>query len=117
MCKYFWQDCAQLNNIYGYKTEEYSHTAVNKFNVIPDSILDQVFDFLPMKGGYFIRNVSPALMDFQWFAIDNCIAILLSLATPDPATAIMDLFDKHWQELIRDMPLKVVYPALEGHDC
>jgi hypothetical protein len=115
MCKYFWQDCAQLN-IYHYKTEEYSDTAVNKFNVIQDSILDWVFDFLPMKGGYFIRNVSPALMDFQWFAIDNCIAILLSLATPNPATAIMDLFEENWQELIGDMPLKVVYPALDGHD-
>ncbi len=55
-------------------------------------------------------------MDFQWFAIDNCIAILLSLATPDPARAIMDLFEENWQELIGDMPLKVVYPALEGHD-
>ncbi|CAK9219965.1 unnamed protein product [Sphagnum troendelagicum] len=114
--EYFWLDHAQLNNIYRYKTEEYSHTAVNKFNVIPDSIPDWVFDFLPMKGGYFIGNVSPALMDFRWFAIGNCMAILSSLATPDQATAIMDLFEERWPELIGDMPLKVTYPALEGHD-
>lgn len=43
--KYNWLDFTQLNNIYRYKTEEYSHTAVNKFNVIPDSIPDWVFDW------------------------------------------------------------------------
>ncbi|XWS23379.1 hypothetical protein CRYUN_Cryun28dG0008500 [Craigia yunnanensis] len=37
---YFWLDFQQLNDIYRYKTEEYSHTAVNKFNVIPGSIPD-----------------------------------------------------------------------------
>ena len=65
MRNYFWLDFQQLNNIYRYKTEEYSHTAVNKFNVIPDSITDWVFDFMPMTGGYFIGNVSPARMDFR----------------------------------------------------
>ena len=38
MRSYFWLDFQQLNDIYRYKTEEYSHTAVNKFNVIPDSV-------------------------------------------------------------------------------
>lgn len=54
MRSYFWLDFQQLNDIYRYKTEEYSHTAVNKFNVIPDSIPDWVFDFMPCRGGYFI---------------------------------------------------------------
>jgi glycogen debranching enzyme len=114
--EYFWLDHTQLNNIYRYKTEEYSHTAVNKFNVIPDSIPDWIFDFLPMNGGYFIGNVSPARMDFRWFAIGNCMAILSSLATPEQASAIMDLFEARWEELVGDMPLKVSYPALEGHE-
>ncbi|KAK7835182.1 probable alkaline/neutral invertase B [Quercus suber] len=39
MRSYFWLDSKQLNDIYRYKTEEYSHTAVNKFNVMPDSLL------------------------------------------------------------------------------
>ncbi|KHN00816.1 hypothetical protein glysoja_000484 [Glycine soja] len=65
MRSYFWLDFQQLNDIYRYKTEEYSHTAVNKFNVIPDSIPEWVFDFMPMRGGYFIGNVSPARMDFR----------------------------------------------------
>ncbi|GLJ04931.1 hypothetical protein SUGI_0006860 [Cryptomeria japonica] len=62
---YFWLDLNQLNNIYHCKMKEYSHTAVNKFNVIPNSIPERVFDFMTMKVGYFIGNVSPARMDFQ----------------------------------------------------
>lgn len=116
MRTYFWLDHEQLNNIYRYKTEEYSHTAVNKFNVIPDSIPDWVFDFMPMKGGYFVGNVSPARLDFRWFCLGNCVAILSSLATPEQASAIMDMFEERWEELIGDMPLKIAYPALENHE-
>ncbi|KAK4411526.1 Alkaline/neutral invertase CINV2 [Sesamum angolense] len=112
---YYWLDFTQLNNIYRYKTEEYSHTAVNKFNVIPESIPDWVFEFMPLRGGYFIGNVSPARMDFRWFLVGNCIAILSCLATPAQATAVMDLIEERWADLIGEMPLKIAYPALEGH--
>ncbi|KAE8077402.1 hypothetical protein FH972_015969 [Carpinus fangiana] len=114
--KYYWLDFTQLNNIYRYKTEEYSHTAVNKFNVIPESIPDWVFDFMPLRGGYLIGNVSPARMDFRWFLVGNCIAILSCLATSAQATAIMDLVEERWEDLVGEMPLKIVYPALEGHE-
>nr|AGG41114.1 putative neutral/alkaline invertase [Saccharum hybrid cultivar FN-41] len=116
MRNYFWLDFHQLNNIYRYKTEEYSHTAVNKFNVIPDSIPDWVFDFMPCRGGYFLGNVSPAMMDFRWFALGNCIAIVSSLATPEQSVAIMDLIEEKWDELVGEMPLKICYPALENHE-
>ncbi|KAF6147896.1 hypothetical protein GIB67_014476 [Kingdonia uniflora] len=116
MRSYFWLDFQQLNDIYRYKTEEYSHTAVNKFNVIPDSIPDWIFEFMPTRGGYFIGNVSPARMDFRWFALGNCIAILSSLATPEQSTAIMDLIESRWEELVGEMPLKISYPAIEGHE-
>lgn len=116
MRSYFWLDFQQLNDIYRYKTEEYSHTAVNKFNVIPDSIPDWVFDFMPTRGGYFIGNVSPARMDFRWFALGNCVAILSSLATPEQSMAIMDLIESRWEELVGDMPLKISYPAIENHE-
>ncbi|GLJ15496.1 hypothetical protein SUGI_0254460 [Cryptomeria japonica] len=62
---YFWFDFNQLNNIYRYKIEEYSHTVVDKFNAIPDSIPERVFDFMTMKVGYFIGKVNPARMDFR----------------------------------------------------
>ncbi|XAR55639.1 Beta-fructofuranosidase [Bertholletia excelsa] len=116
MRSYFWLDFQQLNDIYRYKTEQYSHTAVNKFNVIPDSIPDWVFEFMPIRGGYFIGNVSPARMDFRWFALGNCIAILSSLATPEQASAIMDLIEERWEELVGQMPLKICYPAIESHE-
>ncbi|PHU09133.1 hypothetical protein BC332_20993 [Capsicum chinense] len=50
---YFWLDMKHLNDIHRYKTEEYSHTVVNKFNVLPDSLPNWVFDFMPSRGGYF----------------------------------------------------------------
>ncbi|XP_030950746.1 probable alkaline/neutral invertase D [Quercus lobata] len=115
MRSYFWLDSKQLNDIYRYKTEEYSHTAVNKFNVMPDSLPDWVFDFMPTRGGYFIGNVSPARMDFRWFCLGNCVAILSSLATPEQSAAIMDLIEARWDELVGQMPLKICYPAMESH--
>ncbi|XP_027091764.1 probable alkaline/neutral invertase D [Coffea arabica] len=116
MRSYFWLDFQQLNDIYRYKTEEYSHTAVNKFNVIPDSISDWVFDFMPTRGGYFIGNVSPARMDMRWFALGNCVAILSCLATAEQAAAIMDLIEARWEELVGEMPMKICYPAIESHE-
>ncbi|KAF3330952.1 alkaline/neutral invertase CINV2 [Carex littledalei] len=116
MRSYFWLDFQQLNVIYRYKTEEYSHTAVNKFNVIPDSIPDWLFDFMPNRGGYFIGNVSPSRMDFRWFALGNCVAILASLATPEQSLAIMDLIEERWEELVGEMPLKACFPAIDGHE-
>ncbi|KAG9149020.1 hypothetical protein Leryth_010620 [Lithospermum erythrorhizon] len=116
MRNYFWIDIQQLNDIYRYKTEEYSHTAVNKFNVMPDSLPEWVFDFMPNRGGYFVGNVSPAKMDFRWFCLGNCVAILSSLATPEQASAIMDLIESRWQELVGEMPLKICYPAMESHE-
>ncbi|KAL9231824.1 hypothetical protein vseg_006994 [Gypsophila vaccaria] len=116
MRNYYWMDLKQLNDIYRYKTEEYSHTAVNKFNVMPDSLPEWVFDFMPNRGGYFIGNVSPAKMDIRWFSLGNCIAILSSLATAEQSTAIMDLIEARWDELVGEMPLKVCYPAIESHD-
>ncbi|MQM23764.1 hypothetical protein Taro_056833 [Colocasia esculenta] len=116
MRSYFWLDFKQLNDIYRFKTEEYSHTAVNKFNVIPGSIPDWVFDFMPEKGGYFIGNVSPARMDFRWFAVGNCVAILSSLATHEQSSAIMDLIEERWHDIVGEMPLKVVFPAFDSHE-
>ncbi|KAL0454117.1 UNVERIFIED_CONTAM: putative alkaline/neutral invertase B [Sesamum latifolium] len=116
MRSYFWLDLKQLNDIYRYKTEEYSHTAVNKFNIMPDSLPEWVFDFMPLSGGYFVGNVGPSNMDFRWFCLGNCVAILSSLATHEQSTAIMDLIESRWGELVGEMPLKVCYPAIENHE-
>ncbi|KAH9693350.1 hypothetical protein KPL70_016652 [Citrus sinensis] len=88
-------------DIFRYKTQEYSHTAVNKFNVMPDSL---------------IGNVSHTRMDFCWFCLGNCAAILSSLATPEQAAAIMDLVKSRWEELVGKMPLRICYPPIESHE-
>ena len=44
------------------------------------------------------------------------MAILSSLATPEQSAAIMDLIEARWEELVGEMPLKVCYPAIEGHE-
>ncbi|KAJ8547083.1 hypothetical protein K7X08_010669 [Anisodus acutangulus] len=81
---------------------------------MPDSLPEWVFDFVPSRGGYFIGDVSPAHMDFCWFCLGNCIAILSSLATPEQTSAIMDLIESRWQELVGEMLLKICYPAMEA---
>lgn len=91
----------QLNDRYRYKTQEYSHTAGNKFNEMPDSL---------------IGNVSHTRMDFRWFCLGNCAAILSSLATPEQAAAIMDLIKSRWEELVGKMPLRIFYPPIESHE-
>ncbi|KAJ9542335.1 hypothetical protein OSB04_028841 [Centaurea solstitialis] len=67
MRSYFWLDIKQLNDIYLYNTEEYSHTAVNKFNVIPDSFPNWDFDYMPTRVGYFIELAEYYDGKLGWF--------------------------------------------------
>ena len=53
-------------------------------------------------------------MDFRWFLVGNCIAILSSLVTLAQATMIMELVEERWEDLIGEMTIKITYPALEG---
>ncbi|KAH9759080.1 hypothetical protein KPL71_016892 [Citrus sinensis] len=63
-----------------------------------------------------IGNVSHTRMDFRWFCLGNCAAILSSLATPEQAAAIMDLIKSRWEELVGKMPLRIFYPPIESHE-
>ncbi|GJN21201.1 hypothetical protein PR202_gb08660 [Eleusine coracana subsp. coracana] len=85
--EYYWVDMKKLNEIYRYKTEEYSFDAVNKFNIYPDQIPPWLVEWMPPKGGYYIGNLQPAHMDFRFFSLGNLWSI---------------------------MPLKICYPALEN---
>ncbi|KAJ8772592.1 hypothetical protein K2173_027769 [Erythroxylum novogranatense] len=85
----FWLDLKQLNDIHRYKTEEYSHTAVNKFNVMPDS-----------------------LPDWHGFSISCQLMEVTSLAM----FSVMDLIESRLNELVGEMPLKICYPAIESHE-
>ncbi|XP_072981527.1 neutral/alkaline invertase 3, chloroplastic-like [Typha angustifolia] len=114
--EYYWIDMRKLNEIYRYKTEEYSYDAVNKFNIYPDQIPPWLVEWMPDKGGYFIGNLQPAHMDFRFFSLGNLWSVISSLATTHQSHAILDLFEGKWSDLVADMPLKICHPALEGQE-
>ncbi|WVZ75191.1 hypothetical protein U9M48_023273 [Paspalum notatum var. saurae] len=112
--EYYWVDMQKLNEIYRYKTEEYSYDAVNKFNIYPDQVSPWLVEWIPPKGGYFIGNLQPAHMDFRFFSLGNLWSIVSSLATTHQSHAILDLIESKWSDLVAEMPLKICYPALEN---
>lgn len=114
--EYYWLDMQKLNEIYRYKTEEYSYDAVNKFNIYPDQIPSWLVEWIPPKGGYFIGNLQPAHMDFRFFSLGNLWSIVSSLATTQQSHAILDLIESKWSDLVAEMPLKICYPALENQE-
>ncbi|KAI5072271.1 hypothetical protein GOP47_0012377 [Adiantum capillus-veneris] len=114
--EYYWVDMKKLNEIYRYKTEEYSYDAVNKFNIYPDQVSPWLVEWMPDRGGYLIGNLQPAHMDFRFFSLGNLWSIVGSLATPEQSDAILDLFEAKWMDLVGNMPLKICYPALEGEE-
>ncbi|XP_038889921.1 alkaline/neutral invertase A, mitochondrial-like [Benincasa hispida] len=111
--EYYWVDMKKINEIYRYKTEEYSMDATNKFNIYPDQIPQWLMDWVPEEGGYLIGNLQPAHMDFRFFTLGNLWAIVSSLGTPKQNEAILNLIEAKWSDLVGHMPLKICYPALE----
>lgn len=111
--EYYWVDMKKINEIYRYKTEEYSYDAINKFNIYPEQIPSWLADWIPEKGGYLIGNLQPAHMDFRFFSLGNFWAIASSLATQRQAEGILNLIEDKWDDLVGHMPLKICYPALE----
>lgn len=114
--EYYWIDIRKLNEIYRYKTEEYSFDAVNKFNIYPDQIPSWLVEWMPNKGGHLIGNLQPAHMDFRFFSLGNLWSVVSGLATEDQSHAILDLVQSKWADLVGDMPFKICYPALEGQE-
>ncbi|XP_051129379.1 alkaline/neutral invertase A, mitochondrial-like [Andrographis paniculata] len=116
MREYYWVDIKKINEIYRYKTEEYSTDATNKFNIYPDQIPGWLVDWIPETGGYFIGNLQPAHMDFRFFTLGNLWAIVSSLSSPEQSESLLHLIDQKWDDLVAQMPLKICYPALEDEE-
>ncbi|KAH1079139.1 hypothetical protein AAZX31_19G213400 [Glycine max] len=114
--EYYWLDMRKLNEIYRYKTEEYSLDATNKFNIYPDQIPKWLMDWIPEEGGYLLGNLQPAHMDFRFFMLGNLWSVVSSLGTPRQNNAILNLIETKWGDLVGEMPLKICYPALEHHE-
>ncbi|PNY15139.1 alkaline/neutral invertase [Trifolium pratense] len=114
--EYYWLDMRQVNEIYRYKTEEYSLDATNKFNIYPEQIPMWLMDWIPEEGGYLIGNLQPAHMDFRFFMLGNLWSIVSSLGTPKQNKSVLNLIESKWDDLVGDMPLKICYPALEAEE-
>ncbi|XP_038999237.1 alkaline/neutral invertase A, mitochondrial-like isoform X2 [Hibiscus syriacus] len=114
--EYYWVDMKKINEIYRYKTEEYSMDATNKFNIYPEQIPSWLMDWIPEKGGYLIGNLQPAHMDFRFFTLGNLWSIVSSLGTPRQNEAILNLIEYKWNDIVGHMPLKICYPAVENEE-
>ncbi|KAL3814620.1 hypothetical protein ACJIZ3_015888 [Penstemon smallii] len=114
--EYYWVDLKKINEIYRYKTEEYSTEATNKFNIYPEQISGWLMHWIPEEGGYLIGNLQPAHMDFRFFTLGNLWSIVSSLGTPKQNEGILNLIEAKWDDLIGQMPLKICYPALESEE-
>ena len=112
--KYYWLDIERLNEIHRFKTEQFGYEISNVLNIYPESIPGWVVDWLPDNAGYLAGNIGPGRMDFRFFALGNLLAIILGLADEEESSAIFNLFEARWNDLVGDMPLKICYPALEG---
>ncbi|KAL8527801.1 hypothetical protein ACS0TY_005579 [Phlomoides rotata] len=114
--EYYWVDLKKINEIYRYKTEEYSTEATNKFNIYPEQIPRWLMHWIPEQGGYLIGNLQPAHMDFRFFTLGNLWSIVSSLGTPKQNQAILNFIEAKWDDLIGQMPLKICYPAVESEE-
>lgn len=112
--EYYWLDLKRLNEIYRYRGEEFGKTAVNKFNIYPESIPYWLTEWMPDTGGYLAGNLGAARMDFRFFAQGNLLAIICSLASDQESQWIMDLIEQRWDDLVGSMPMKICFPAVEG---
>lgn len=111
---FYWLDLKRLNEIHRYSTEEFGPQSTNKLNIYPESIPNWVVDWLPYDCGYLVGNVSAGRMDFRFFALGNLLAILFNLSTDEQSRKIINLYESKWDDLIGDMPVKIIYPAMEG---
>jgi len=112
----YWLDRDRLNEIHRFKSEEFGVEATNVLNVYPESIPDWMDGWLDSRSGYLVGNQGPGRVDFRFFAQGNLLAVLFGLASERESHGIMNLFELHWDDLIGEMPLKIVYPAVFGKE-
>jgi hypothetical protein len=112
----YWLDRPRLTEIHRFRTEEFGSTSINALNIHPDSMPEWVTDWLPAGGGYLVGNLGPGRMDFRFFALGNLLAVLFALATEDQSTGLFHLYDARWEDLAGEVPLRLVFPAVENDE-
>ena len=111
---YYWLDRQRLNEMHRYYAEEFGLYVVNVLNVYPESIPDWMDGWLDSRCGYLVGNVGPGRVDFRYFALGNLLSILFGLTPPAGSQSIMNLYQRHWNDLVGEMPIKIVFPAMTG---
>ncbi len=111
---FYWLDIERLNEIHRYKTEEFGEASTNVLNIYPESIPDWVPTWIPENCGYMVGNVGVGRLDFRFFSLGNMLSIMFGLASPKQSEMIMKLYEKRWPDLVGGMPIKIIYPAMEG---
>ena len=111
---YYWLDRDRLNEMHRYYSEEFGLYVVNVLNVYPESIPDWMDGWLDSRCGYLVGNVGPGRIDFRYFALGNLLSILFGLTTPAGSQGIMNLYQRHWNDLVGEMPVKIAFPAMTG---
>ena len=114
MRKYYWLDRERLNQMHRFQSEEFGYEVDNVLNVYPESFPEWIYKWLDSRCGYMVGNVGPGRVDFRFFSQGNLLSILFGITTPGNAQGIMNLYQRHWDVLVGEMPVKVVYPALSG---
>lgn len=111
---YYWLDRQRLNEMHRFNSEEFGLDVINVLNVYPESIPGWMDGWLDSRSGYLVGNVGPGRVDFRYFALGNLLSILFGITTPAGSQGIMNLYQRHWDDLVGEMPVKIVYPALVG---
>ena len=114
--EFYWLTPDRLNQIYRFEKNAFGCRMVHDLNIQPNSIPKWLYEWLPDACGYFVGNVGPARMDFRVFMQGNLMAILFGLMDDKQAKMFLNLVEKRWDDLVGRMPLKLVYPAVEGRD-
>lgn len=111
---YYWLDTQRLNEIHRFRSEEFGEDASNHLNIYPETIPPWMDGWLPPDSGYLVGNLGVGRMDFRVFSFGNLLSIMFGLTTDRQSEQIMNLYEGRWNELVGSMPLKIVYPAVDG---
>ena len=55
-------------------------------------------------------------MDFRFFTLGNLWTIVSSLGTSKQNEDVLNLIEAKWDDLVANMPLKIIYPSLESDE-
>jgi len=111
---YYWIDRKRFNQMHRFEAEQFGRDVVNVLNVYPESIPDWMDGWLDSRCGYLVGNVGPGRIDFRYFALGNLLSVLFGLTPPAGSQGIMNLYQRHWNDLVGEMPIKIVFPAMTG---